>query len=95
MENGKDVILILHSYAGIPGCSALKDMSKKEREAGNKKGGVTGLLFVAALLTPVGVPYAKWLKAHNSGGGHLAWAKMTEVSKLQITNCRSMRDLSG
>ena len=81
VESGKEVILIMHSYAGIPGCSALKGLSRMERMTEAKEGGVTGLLFVAALLSPVGVPYVKWLEGINPGGGPPMWQERTEVSQ--------------
>ena len=73
-EEGKDVILVMHSYAGIPGCSALKGLAKVDQKASGKKGGVTHLVFVACILTPVGVPLVKWRTV-----GLPPWQQRTEV----------------
>ena len=40
-DEGKDIILIMHSYDGV---------TKKERDASGKKGGVAALLYVTAFL---------------------------------------------
>ena len=40
----KDVVLVTHSYTGIPGAEAPKELGKKEREAKGLKGGVVRLV---------------------------------------------------
>lgn len=55
LNEGKDVVLVLHSYAGSPGAAAAKGLSKAERTAAGQQGGVIGLFFIAALLAPTGV----------------------------------------
>lgn len=49
-EEGKDVVLVMHSYGGIPGNGSAVGLSKKEREREEKKkkGGVVGLVLVSA-----------------------------------------------
>lgn len=54
IEAGKDVIVLSHSYGGSPGSAAAKGLSKVERRASGKKGGVIGLLYIAAILPPEG-----------------------------------------
>lgn len=53
--DGNDVIVLPHSWAGIVAGSALVGMSKKEREAVGKKGGVIRTGYMAAFLLPEGV----------------------------------------
>lgn len=53
-EEGKDVILMGHSYAGIPISQCTKGLSKGERRSQNKAGGIVRLAFIAALVPPVG-----------------------------------------
>lgn len=53
-DAGKDVIVVLHSWAGLPVCSALDGLSKTEREKEGKTGGVVKLVFIAAFIPQVG-----------------------------------------
>lgn len=57
-EEEKDVVLLMHSYGGIPGNGSAVGLSKGERERegreGKKKGGVVGLVFVTAYVAREG-----------------------------------------
>ncbi len=53
-DQGKDVILISHSYGGVPASESAKGLGKKERQAAGKKGGISALLYVTALLVEPG-----------------------------------------
>ena len=48
VEAGKDVIMLMHSYGGIPGTGALEGLGKAQREVDGKKGGVIRLVYAAA-----------------------------------------------
>jgi hypothetical protein len=61
-DEGKDVILIGHSYGGVPLSESTKGLGKEEREKEGKKGGVVRLGYLTALVPPVG----------TSAGGVLA-----------------------
>lgn len=54
IEAGKDVVLVAHSYGGIPGAAAASGLSKKKRQQQGKQGGVIGLVLISALLTKEG-----------------------------------------
>ncbi|GAM88148.1 hypothetical protein ANO11243_061790 [Dothideomycetidae sp. 11243] len=54
VDRGKDVVLIGHSYGGIPMSQATKGFSKKERQAQGKAGGVVHLAYYSALVPPLG-----------------------------------------
>lgn len=54
VEDGKDVVLIAHSYGGTPSTQSVKGLSKKEREAQGLSGGVVGLAYMTVLLPEVG-----------------------------------------
>ena len=55
VEQGKDVIVILHSYGGMVGTEAVtEELTKKVREANGKQGGVVRLLYIMAYALPVG-----------------------------------------
>lgn len=47
---GRDVILVMHSYSGVPGSAAAFGLGKKNRAAQGKKGSVIGQIFCAAML---------------------------------------------
>lgn len=54
LEDGKDVVLVMHSYGGLPGGAAAKGVSKSERTSEGLLGGVIGLVFIAAFLAREG-----------------------------------------
>lgn len=49
-NEGYDVLLLAHSYGGIPATLAVKGVTKKEREAQGLKGGVRRLLYTTAVV---------------------------------------------
>lgn len=53
-EEGKDVVLLMHSYGGSPGNGSAVGLSKEARERDGKKGGVVGLVFVSAYVAKEG-----------------------------------------
>lgn len=54
VDAGHDVIVIVHSWAGLPVSSALDGLSKSEREENNQKGGVLRLVFLTAFIPRAG-----------------------------------------
>ena len=64
-EEGKDVILLCHSYGGIPGGGAAYSLSKSARMQQGKKGGVVGLIYISAFIVPEGMTLVNYL-----GGKH-------------------------
>jgi pimeloyl-ACP methyl ester carboxylesterase len=54
VEEGKDIVVVMHSYGGIPGTDGTKGLAKVDQEAAGKKGGVIGLVYIAALLVKQG-----------------------------------------
>ena len=61
VASGKDVILVLHSYSGIPGTESAKGLLKKDLEAEQKLGGITSLVYISAFLIPTGDSVASFL----------------------------------
>ena len=64
-EDEKEVLLVMHSYGGGPGSAAAKGLSVVERRQRGLKGGVTGQVFVAAMVaegkeTALGALAGKW-----------------------------------
>lgn len=75
IENeGKDVVLVMHSYGGIPGSAAARGLSKVTRREEGKKGGVVGLIHISGFVLPAGASVAD-----GQGGQLPAWVKQNEV----------------
>lgn len=53
-DAGKEVLLVMHSGGSIAGSEAVRNLSKKEREAEGKKGGVVRVLYIGILLPQAG-----------------------------------------
>ena len=58
IEQREEVIVVLHSYGGIPGSQALEGLGKKERERTGEVGGVVRLVYIASYVLPVGFQMA-------------------------------------
>ena len=65
----KEVVLLLHSYAGIPGVGATEDLGRKERYAKDLDGGIMRLVLIAAFAmsegfgpTDEGGKMPEWMK---------------------------------
>ncbi|KAF4340518.1 dehydrogenase reductase sdr family member 4 [Fusarium beomiforme] len=54
INQGKDVVLLMHSYGGMVGTEATRGLSRVEREKGGLRGGVVHLVFLAAVFAPPG-----------------------------------------
>lgn len=61
----RDVILVMHSYSGVPGSAAALGLGKKERIAQGNKAGVIGQIFYAAMLQKGG----NGVDLFTAGGG--------------------------
>ncbi|KAI6085212.1 Alpha/beta hydrolase fold-1 [Hypoxylon rubiginosum] len=57
-DAGNDVILITHSYGGVPATQSVQGLSKKEREAQGLKGGIIGIAYITSLVPNIGEPAA-------------------------------------
>ncbi|KAJ6114829.1 alpha/beta-hydrolase [Penicillium sp. IBT 16267x] len=67
IEQGKEVVLALHSYSGVPGSECVKGLTRKELEAQGKKGGIVAMVFVAAFLLPAGQSIDSFLPGGAGG----------------------------
>lgn len=71
-DGGKEVLLAMSSYGGIPGTQAVRGLTCKERHEAGKTGGVTGLVYVSALLINQGQSsedsFAPFVTPHASHG---------------------------
>ena len=55
LDDGKDVVVVPHSMAGIVTAGALQGLGRTARAAEGKKGGVVGAIWLAAALIPGGL----------------------------------------
>lgn len=56
LDDGKKVIMVLHSYGGVLGTEAVREhFGKKSRQERGLTGGVLGLLYMCAFVIPVGI----------------------------------------
>jgi alpha-beta hydrolase superfamily lysophospholipase len=53
-DEGRDVIVVSHSYGGLPATESIKGLSKAERRTAGKPGGVVRLAYMTALVAEVG-----------------------------------------
>ena len=49
-DQGKDVVLLGHSYGGVPATESLKGVTKGEREQEGKKGGVVRIGYLTCIV---------------------------------------------
>ena len=53
-NKNKDVLLISHSYGGMPMTESVKGLTKKERTKHGKRGGIVRLAYLTSLVSEVG-----------------------------------------
>jgi pimeloyl-ACP methyl ester carboxylesterase len=53
-DEGKDVVLIAHSYGGLPATESAKELSKADRQRQGKSGGLVRLAYISCIILPVG-----------------------------------------
>ena len=54
VAQGKEVVVVMHSYSGIPGTESIKGLARKDLVGQGKQGGVIALVYIAAFLIPAG-----------------------------------------
>ena len=54
LDEGKQVVLMTHSYGGIPGTESLKNISRKARESRGKDGGVERIIYLTSVVLQPG-----------------------------------------
>jgi pimeloyl-ACP methyl ester carboxylesterase len=75
-DAGNDVVLVMHSYGGIPGSAAAKGLSKEDREKEGKKGGIIGLVYISSFAIEEGQSLI------SAAGGELSPWCIVEVCTL-------------
>ncbi|KAI0482285.1 Alpha/beta hydrolase fold-1 [Xylariaceae sp. FL0804] len=69
LDAGREVILVVHSYAGVPGGASIAGLDQRGRGARGEKGGVLGIIYQTAFVRPTpGVPLLWWMKPNEDTG---------------------------
>ncbi|RFN44926.1 hypothetical protein FIE12Z_10821 [Fusarium flagelliforme] len=70
-EQGKQIVLVVHSYGGVVGAQAVRGLGYKQRQKEGKKGGIITYLYLSAFVVPIGQSLLKML-----GGNWLPWMRV-------------------
>lgn len=54
-DEGKEVVLMTHSYSGIPGTQSLQKLSYTARSSAGKLGGIKRIVYLTSVVIQVGV----------------------------------------
>lgn len=53
-SDGQEIILVMHSYGGIPGTESAKGLARKIRQTEGKPGGIIGLVYCPPICSKKG-----------------------------------------
>ena len=67
LNDGRDVVVVMHSYSGIPGGSALEGLDKDSRAGRGLRGGVIRLVYVMAWMVGEGYVHSRRRKDDSAG----------------------------
>ncbi|KAF3006147.1 hypothetical protein E8E14_006653 [Neopestalotiopsis sp. 37M] len=76
-DEGRDLVLVMHSYGGMPGSAAARGLGVADIRAEERKGGILGLVYVTAFIVPednscagmTGGKLAPWVRDDTPGPG--------------------------
>lgn len=80
-DEGKDVILLAHSYGGVPTTQSINGLSKKERKSQGKAGGVVRIAYMTAIVPSMNV----------GAGGFMAGVPEEHKLEMKINVCSCPR----
>lgn len=78
-DEGKDVVLLAHSYGGVPASESLKGVTKKERKQQGKTGGVVRVAYITSIVPAVGENLGTVISAAGEGNGGAPPISIDEV----------------
>lgn len=67
VNDGKEVIMLMHSYGGVVGTNAVQGLSRTDRQSGNLPGGVVHLLYLSAYVVAKGQSILKVIERSGRG----------------------------
>lgn len=62
LDSGKNIVIVLHSYAGASVGGAIQNLSKQERQNAGLDGGIIGVILQTAMCLPVGLSIQEMLQ---------------------------------
>jgi hypothetical protein len=81
-NDGQKVVVVVHSYGGLPGCGAVRGLDWETRRRQGQPGGVVHLLFCCSFIVPEG----KTLIGSSIGG--------YDLPRFQVSDDRLIVNLS-
>lgn len=78
IAQGREVIVVVHSYGGIPGTESVKGRARKDVAAQGNSGGVIALVYVTAFLIPAGKSLIETLPSNSPSLVNLSYVCETE-----------------
>ncbi|KAF7136670.1 hypothetical protein CNMCM5793_005948 [Aspergillus hiratsukae] len=83
-NQGKQIVVVAHSYGGMVGAGALKGMGYAERQKTGKQGGVLMLVYMAAFVARSGTSLldmigGKWLPWNQLDGNYVRAADAPQI----------------
>lgn len=79
-DEGKEIVLVVHSYGGLVGANAVEDLGYRQRARAGKKGGVIMFVYLSAFVVAKGTSLLD-----NLGNTWLPWMLCTEVNFVHLT----------
>ncbi|KAK7931177.1 hypothetical protein PG985_001889 [Apiospora marii] len=80
-DQGREIIIVGHSYGGIPACAATDGNGVHERAAAGKKGGFRHIVYLAGFA----IPQRGMSLRQTFGGEYAPWHDTFPNSKSQLT----------
>ncbi|KIV77371.1 hypothetical protein PV11_09169 [Exophiala sideris] len=77
VDQGRDVMLVVHSYGGVVGGESVRGLDKVSRAKEGKEGGITHLYYCCAFALPEGVSLMDALQQKN-----LPWFRVSEDQQI-------------
>ncbi|CAG7921131.1 unnamed protein product [Penicillium olsonii] len=81
VEEGKQVVVVAHSYGGLVGSGAVRDLGYVSRQAAGKQGGVIMLIYMAAFVATKGSAVLDLL-----GGAPPPWMDFADNNYIHLSN---------
>jgi pimeloyl-ACP methyl ester carboxylesterase len=72
-STGQRVVVVMHSYGGLPGCEAIRGLDWDSRKLQNQPGGVVHLFFCCSFIVPAGKSLIS-----SFGGDDLPWFQVSD-----------------
>lgn len=54
VAQGREIVIVMHSYSGLPGTECIKGFARKDCLAQDLNGGIVGLLYISSLVVLAG-----------------------------------------